>query len=49
LSGAPEVKQTLAEALNDIRSGHVVSEQPVDVKLLHGASGAERLDAAEWG
>jgi lipopolysaccharide export system protein LptA len=39
----------LTEALIEMRTGHVVSDEPADVRLLHGVLHAGRLDAANWG
>ena len=39
----------LREALIDIRKGNVVSEQPVEVKLLQGTLNANRLDILDSG
>jgi lipopolysaccharide export system protein LptC len=39
----------LADALIDMHSGHIVSEQPVEVKLLNGVLNAKRLEVAESG
>jgi lipopolysaccharide export system protein LptC len=39
----------LSEALVDIRSGNVVSEHPVEVKLLQGTLNANRLNIVESG
>ncbi|MGB9045492.1 MAG: LPS export ABC transporter periplasmic protein LptC [Pseudolabrys sp.] len=39
----------LSEALVDIRKGNVVSEHPVEVKLLQGTLNANRLDIVDSG
>ena len=39
----------LREALIDIRKGNVVSEQPVEVKMLQGTLNANRLDILDSG
>jgi lipopolysaccharide export system protein LptC len=39
----------LSEALIDIRKGNVVSEHPVEVKLLQGTLNANRLDILDSG
>jgi lipopolysaccharide export system protein LptC len=39
----------LSEALVDIRKGNVVSEHPVEVKMLQGTLNANRLDIVESG
>ena len=39
----------LREALVDIRKGNVVSEQPVEVKMLQGTLNANRLDIFDSG
>lgn len=39
----------LSEALIDIRSGHLVSDQPVHVKLLQGTLDANRLEIVDSG
>jgi lipopolysaccharide export system protein LptC len=39
----------LSEALIDIRKGNVVSEHPVEVKMLQGTLNANRLDIIESG
>jgi lipopolysaccharide export system protein LptC len=39
----------LTDASIDMRSGSIVSEQPVEVKLLNGVLNAQRLEVAESG
>src|SRR5438132_1114128 len=39
----------LTDALIDMRSGQIVSDQPVEVKLLNGVLNARRLEVAESG
>jgi lipopolysaccharide export system protein LptC len=39
----------LSDALIDMRSGQIVSDQPVEVKLLNGVLNAHRLEVAEQG
>ncbi len=39
----------LSEALVDIRKGNVVSEHPVEVRLLQGTLNANRLDIIDSG
>jgi lipopolysaccharide export system protein LptC len=39
----------LSEALVDIRKGNVVSEHPVEVKMLQGTLNANRLDILDSG
>jgi lipopolysaccharide export system protein LptC len=39
----------LRDALIDMRSGQIVSEEPVEVKLLNGVLNARRLEVAESG
>ena len=39
----------LTDALIDMRSGQIVSEEPVEVKLLNGVLNAQRLEVAESG
>jgi len=39
----------LSEALVDIRKGHVVSNKPVEVKMLQGTLNANRLEIVESG
>jgi lipopolysaccharide export system protein LptC len=39
----------LSEAMIDIRKGNVVSEHPVEVKLLQGTLNANRLDIVDSG
>jgi lipopolysaccharide export system protein LptC len=39
----------LTDALIDMRNGQIVSEEPVDVKLLNGVLNAQRLEVAESG
>src|SRR5215470_9789231 len=39
----------LSEAMIDIRKGNVVSERPVEVKMLQGTLNANRLDIVESG
>ncbi|HEX9321372.1 MAG TPA: LPS export ABC transporter periplasmic protein LptC [Xanthobacteraceae bacterium] len=39
----------LSDALIDMRSGQIVSDQPVEVKLLNGVLNAQRLEVAESG
>jgi len=39
----------LSEAMIDIRKGNVVSEQPVEVKMLQGTLNANRLDIVDSG
>jgi lipopolysaccharide export system protein LptC len=39
----------LTDALVDMRSGQILSEQPVEVKLLNGVLNARRLEVAESG
>ena len=39
----------LTDALVDVRSGQIVSDEPVEVKLLNGVLNARRLEVAESG
>jgi lipopolysaccharide export system protein LptC len=39
----------LSDALVDMRSGQITSDQPVEVKLLNGVLNAHRLEVAEQG
>ena len=38
----------MSEASVDIRTGHVVSKQPVELKLLQGTLDAKRLEIVEF-
>jgi lipopolysaccharide export system protein LptC len=46
---SPEYEVLLSEALVKVRAGTVVSEQPVEVKMLQGTIRAQRLEVAESG
>ena len=39
----------LSEAVIDVRKGNVVSDKPVDVKLLNGVLNAKRLEISDNG
>jgi lipopolysaccharide export system protein LptC len=39
----------LNDAVVDVRTGHIVTEQPVEVKMLQGTLNAERLEVKESG
>ena len=49
LNSSSGYKGRLSEALIDIRKGNVVSEHPVEVKLLQGTLNANRLDIVDSG
>jgi lipopolysaccharide export system protein LptC len=46
---SPEYQISLREALANIKAGSVVSEQPVEVKMLQGTLNANRLEVMESG
>jgi lipopolysaccharide export system protein LptC len=46
---SPEYQISLREALANIKAGSVVSEQPVEVKMLQGTVKANRLEVTESG
>ncbi|MBX9775691.1 MAG: LPS export ABC transporter periplasmic protein LptC [Xanthobacteraceae bacterium] len=46
---SPDYKITLREAVANIKAGSVVSDQPVEVKMLQGTVNANRLDVTESG
>ena len=45
----PAIRATLSEALIDIRKGNIVSEHPVEVKMLQGTLNANRLEIVDSG
>jgi lipopolysaccharide export system protein LptC len=45
----PAYEARLKQALIGVRSGHVVSEQPVEVKMLQGTINANRLEVIDSG
>ena len=49
LSSSTGYRGQLSEAMVDVRNGHVVSEQPVEVKLLQGMLNANRLEIVDSG
>ena len=49
LSSTSGYKGRLSEALINIRSGHVVSEQPVELEMLQGTLNANRLEILDSG
>ena len=46
---SPEYEVHLREALVNVRAGSVVSEQPVEVKMLQGTITANRFEVRESG
>ena len=46
---SPDYQITLREAVANIKAGSVISEQPVEVKMLQGTVNANRLEVAESG
>jgi lipopolysaccharide export system protein LptC len=46
---SPEYQITLRDAVANIKAGHVVSEHPVQVKMLQGTVNANRLEVMESG
>jgi lipopolysaccharide export system protein LptC len=46
---SPEYQITLREAVANIKAGSVVSEQPVEVRMLQGTVNANRLEVTESG
>jgi lipopolysaccharide export system protein LptC len=49
LVSSSEYEVSLREALVDVRAGSVVSEQPVEVRMLQGTISANRLEVRESG
>ena len=49
LTSSTGYRGQLSEALVDIRKGNVVSEQPVEVKMLQGTLNANRLEIVDSG
>ena len=49
LSSSTGYQARLSEATVDIRKGNVVSDQPVEVKLLQGTLNANRLEIVDSG
>jgi len=49
LSSSTGYKGLLSEAMVDIRKGHVVSDQPVEVSMLQGKLNANRLEIKDSG
>jgi lipopolysaccharide export system protein LptC len=49
LSSSTGYEGILAEAQVDIRKGRIVSEKPVQVKMLQGTLNANRLEVTETG
>jgi lipopolysaccharide export system protein LptC len=49
LSSTTGYRGQLSEAMIDIRKGHVVSERPVQVEMLHGTLNASKLEIIDSG
>lgn len=49
LVSSSEYEVSLREALVDVRAGSIVSEQPVEVRMLQGTISANRLEVRESG
>ena len=49
LTSSTGYRGRLSEATIDIRKGHVVSEQPVEVEMLQGTLNANRLEIVNSG
>jgi lipopolysaccharide export system protein LptC len=46
---SPEFELHLSEAVIDVRSGHVVSDHPIEVRMLQATINANRLEVVESG
>ena len=46
---SPDYRASLSEAVIDVRSGHVVSEKPVEVSMIQGTLKANRLEILNSG